>query len=62
MKKNSSEILADINPQRKVPDKTSDESDLHSHHSYRIASIGSSWAAFFAGYQPKKMPVAVQTK
>ena len=26
-----------------------------------MASMGSSWAAFFAGYHPKNMPVKVQT-
>ena len=30
-------------------------------YSYLIASIGSKSAAFFAGYQPKKTPVTVQT-
>ena len=30
-------------------------------YSYLIASIGSSCAAFFAGYQPKKTPENVQT-
>ena len=30
-------------------------------YSYLIASIGSSCAAFLAGYQPKKTPVKVQT-
>lgn len=30
-------------------------------YSYLIASIGSSLAAFFAGYHPKKTPVNVQT-
>lgn len=30
-------------------------------YSYRKASIGSNWAAFLAGYQPKNIPVMVQT-
>lgn len=30
-------------------------------YSYRSALIGSNDAAFFAGYQPKNMPVAAQT-
>ena len=30
-------------------------------YSYRIASIGSNPAAFFAGYQPKQTPVTVHT-
>ena len=31
-------------------------------YSYLSAEIGSMFAAFFAGYQPKKMPVRAQTR
>lgn len=31
-------------------------------YSYRIASIGSRLEAFRAGYQPKKIPMTVQTR
>lgn len=31
------------------------------HHSYLMASMGSSMAAFLAGYHPKKMPVKEHT-
>lgn len=34
---------------------------MYSGYSYRIASMGSRDAAFFAGYQPKNTPVTVHT-
>ena len=35
--------------------------NFNQNHSYLIASIGSSCAAFLAGYHPKKIPVSVHT-
>lgn len=51
----------DVKKHQFAPTQNKNNTINRRNYSYRIASIGSRRAAFWAGYQPKKIPVTVQT-